>query len=545
MLSLSSMFTDHMVLQQGVAVPVWGCAPDGCRVTVSFRGQQVETVAAGGRWIVHLAALAAGGPDELIVRAGAIPAEHAERGDGQCDSGDLEHCNPDTDHFGTMKLIVRDVLVGEVWLAAGQSNMVQQLLFTEGGVAESERADYSTIRLFTVPRRSYPEGREPDWAFIGVTADDAVWKVCTPEHALHFSAIGYYFAVLLEQERQVPVGIVSCNWGGTPIQAWMSEESLRSDPETSAIWEAYAAHLRTLDGECYEADFAAYIHKIERQIRERGDIEARVRSLGLEGYRAWVAEHPLDWSPQPLGPKAPERPCGLYASMLQTVAPFAVRGVLWYQGESNANESEAPLYGRLLRALIADWRSLWGSPELPFLIVQLSSFAAGGDFGGSRWALIREAQDDVSQKAAHTALAVTLDCGEARDIHPVRKKPIAERLALAARAVAYGESVEYQAPRYRSYTVEGAAVRVLFDQVGEGLVGRGGSAVAGGFAICGEDRRYVSAEGFIDGDTVVVSSPLVACPVAVRYAWGNCPDAGLFARSGLPVAPFRTDRNEG
>jgi sialate O-acetylesterase len=523
------MFTDHMVLQQGKPLPVWGEGPDGGIVSVELRCEaeadasesrlrHATTAIRDGVWSVRLQPVPAGGPYVLTIRCAAGTGNAAA-------------------------VTLRDVLVGEVWLAAGQSNMVQQLLFTEGGVREAESAELPQVRLFTTPRRSYPGGSEPDWAFLGVRPADTGWRICSPREALHFSAIGYHFGKLLRQARDMPVGIVSCNWGGTPIEAWMAKEALLRDPETAALWNEYAVYTAELDGQRYEEEYAAYIGKIERQIRERGDIEQRVRTDGLDGYRSWVAANPLDWSPQPLGPKAPERPCGLYRSMLRTVAPYALAGVLWYQGESNAEARTAKLYGKLLAALIANWRDDWGEPELPFLIVQLSAFAAGNSREGDYWACVRSAQDEVARHVPQTALVVTMDCGEERDIHSIRKQPVAERLALAARALVYGEDALWHAPRLRSAQTEGATVRLAFDRAGGGLAGCPGPAA--GFAVCGADGVFAAAEAHIDGDTVTVVCPGVPAPKAVRYAWGNFPALSLFGANGMPVGPFQAELDAG
>ncbi|MBW7461297.1 sialate O-acetylesterase, partial [Paenibacillus sepulcri] len=209
-----------------------------------------------------------------------------------------------------------------------------------------------------------------------------------PETALHVTGIGYYFAEFLQHAREVPVGIISCCWGATPAQAWMSESWLKRSPRLKPLWDAFTEHTAALDKNEYDREYDRYVEDMYRLIEERGDIAGKVRELGLDGYRRWVSAHPLVWPDQPYSHKSPERPCGLYETMLQTVAPYAIRGVLWYQGEANANRAEAVLYRELLTGLIANWREAWDSPELPFLIVQLSSFAWLGNPDGEIWPVI-------------------------------------------------------------------------------------------------------------------------------------------------------------
>ncbi|CAG7649275.1 hypothetical protein PAESOLCIP111_05833 [Paenibacillus solanacearum] len=505
---LASMFTDHMVLQQGEPVPVWGSGPEGVTVTVEWGGETAQSTVQGGRWKVRLQPKPAGGPFELVARCGD-------------------------------EVIVRkDVLVGEVWLAAGQSNMEQPLLFTEDGLAEAASAKAPQLRLFTTPRRPFHDARVPGWHFVGTMSGDARWQTCTPESALQFSAIGYYFGALLQRSRSVPVGIISCNWGGTPIQAWMSERYLEQDPDMGATLAHYRNHVAAHDAEQYEREYAEYIRQLQRMIDERGDVRQQIRALGLDGYRRWASANPLIWPPQPIGPKAYFRPGGLYHTMLRTVAPYPVRGVLWYQGESNAVPKEALHYRKWLAALIENWREDWEKPDLPFLIVQLSAYAPLRGPNGTVWATLRESQEAAARTVPRTSMVVTIDCGE-HDIHPVRKRPVAERLLLAARSDVYGEQVASQGPRYRVMQVEGNKAMIGFDEASYGLCGT--QERLAGFTICGPDRRFVPAEARIAGNRVEVYHPDIPTPVAVRYAWQNMPEFSLFGGNGLPAAPFRTD----
>ncbi|PYI53080.1 sialate O-acetylesterase [Paenibacillus flagellatus] len=505
---LAAMFSDHMVLQQKEPVPVWGSGPDGGKVTVELDGQAASTVVRDGRWQAWLPPLRPGGPFELRVRLDGRDAA-----------------------------LRRDVQVGDVWLMSGQSNMVMPLLFTEGGVEEADRADEPGVRFFTVPRRPYPGARIPGWDFMATFTGDAEWRTCTPDAALRTTAIGYYFGTMLGRTRGVPVGIVDCSFGATPIEAWMSERALERNPELKRRLDDYRRMAGKLDPERYEREWNDYLRKLVRWKEERGDLERRVRRLGLEGYLRWVADHPLDWTNYPFGPKAPQRPAGLYRSMLRTVIPYGIRGVVWYQGESNCTPEDAHAYRFWLQTLMHSWREEWNIPELPFLVVQLPSFRPGGDPTGETWAVLRESQQAAADAVPGTGLVVTIDCGDERDIHPTAKRPVAERLAAAARAVVYGEEAKWSAPRFRSMETRGSLAIVSFDGA-EGDLTADAEPIPG-FELCGNDGVFRTARARLVGGRVEASCPDVAAPSGVRYAWGNAPAYGLRGVGGLPVAPFR------
>lgn len=509
-LTLASMFTDRMVLQQGKKVPVWGTGDEGSRVTVEFQGQSKMATVEGGEWQLYLDPLRAGGPFEFT----------ATVSDGS-------------------RISLEDVLVGEVWLAGGQSNMEQPLLFIEGGEEEIPNARYPEIRLFTTPRRPYPDARIPGWHFEPTFSDDARWEICTPEQARHFSAIGFHFAKSLHRDLDVPIGIVNCNWGGTSAQVWMSEERLRGDPETRWIWEEYEETAGKSDPGAHEAAFARYLADLERYIAVAGNIDERFRQFGLAGYHemqktAWALPIP------PLGPRAFYRPCGLFHKMLKTVIPYACQGVLWYQGESNVTPREAFLYRKLLAALMDEWRTEWRDPELIFLVVQLAAYVPGDGAEGRSWAVLRESQAAAVRATRRAALVTAVDLGEPDNIHPVRKQPLADRLAAAALSLAYGKQAVYAAPEYRSCEVTGSKAFIRFDSpTGSALQAKGAAA---GFEICGADGDFAKAHAVVSGPLeVTVWHPGIPEPEAVRYAWSNFPECGLRSEEDLPVAPFRTD----
>lgn len=493
---LHGLFTDNMVLQRGVPVPVWGWADDGEPVTVQFRNQRVSTVAKGGRWQVRLAPLQAGGPDQLRVT-------------------------------GKNAVVLRNVLVGEVWIASGQSNMEWPLRATVNGPADIAASANPSLRLYTVPKL------RADAPVDNVTA---AWEVCGPASVSNFSAVAYYFGRDLHRALGVPIGLIHTSWGGSPAEVWMSQAVLEADPEYRRdILGGYAAQLAR-----FEEALAQFI-KEEEQAKAAGKPFTRRR------------------------PTTPWKPASLYNGMIAPLIPFAFRGAIWYQGESNAGR--AWQYRRLFPDLIRNWRRDWGQGDFPFLLVQLAPFREiKSEPGDSDWAELREAQWLATKTLPKVGMAVITDVGDEKDIHPRNKEPVGARLALAARAIAYGQRVVYSGPVFKRMRVKGQKAILSFDQVDGGLVAlpvreadvqklRGGqpmprvySAAQGklspplvGFAIAGPDRKFVWADAVIVGRTVVVSSPAVQQPVAVRYGWADYPVVNLGNAAGLPASPFRTD----
>ncbi len=477
-----ALFTDHAVLQQQAEIPVWGTADPGEEVVVTLGDQKVSTVAGdNGKWMVKLAPMPAGGPHELVIA-------------------------------GKNRIVLGDVMIGEVWICSGQSNMQ----FPVAASANSEQAIASSanpmIRLFSVPRQAKPEPQ----------ADvQGSWAVCGPETVPHFSAVGYFFGQDLQQHLKVAVGLIDTSYGGTPAEAWTNREKLASIPELQPILdrhqqalEQYPENLRK-----YEAALQAYREQA-RAARERGEQFTR-RPPG-----------------PPMGPENPHSPAGLYNAMIAPLVPYAMRGAIWYQGESNAGR--AYQYRALFPAMIESWREAWNQGEFPFLFVQLAPFMKiEAEPAESAWAELREAQLLTMLHCPRTAMAVITDVGEEDDIHPKKKQPVGERLAIAARALAYGEDVEYSGPIYDRMEVRDGKAILHFTHLDGGLECRGDKLT--GFTICGEDRKFVHAEAEIAGDTVVVSSPAVPKPVAVRFGWANYPVVNLWNKVGLPASPFRTD----
>ena len=472
--ALPYLIADHMVVQRGLPVHVWGKAEPGEHVTVRFRGEERTAVTDSlGRWSVYLRPGEAGGPFTMTIN----------------------------------HTVLRDVLVGDVWVASGQSNMEWPLQWAGAANATIAGARHPRMRLV---HAMHKVSEYPMEDLVG-----QMWRECTPESAATFSAVAYHFGLAVQQKVEVPLGLIQTAWGGTPVDAWTSVGAIARDP---ALMPVFAAWDRLMQE--YALDRLRY-HRAAKDW-EKG--AARLKE-----------EHkPLPPVPEkPVGPGGPWTPGGLYNAMVAPITPMAVRGVIWYQGEANGDPARAPLYGRLFQAMIADWRQAWGIGDFPFLFVQLANYRAPE----SDWPDVREGQRQALA-LRNTAMVVTIDIGTPENIHPPDKKTVGERLALAARAVAYGEPVEYSGPVLRQVTPEAGALRVWFDHAA-GLTARGGEVR--GFEVAGVDRKYAAAEGRIDGATVVVHSDAVASPVSVRYGWRDNPECNLFNAAGLPASPFRRE----
>jgi sialate O-acetylesterase len=482
LLDLPTLFTDHLVLQRGMPVPIWGTtAPHGI-VDVSFRDQHVTVTADDeGRWVAHLSPLEAGGPFELEVKTAKSVTLH-------------------------------DVMVGEVWLASGQSNMSFQLSRTDDAAQAIAASANPALRMFTV---SHDVSDTPERDVGGR------WDVSSPETSPAFSAVAYHTARELQEKLQVPVGVIHSSWPGTPIEAWMGHAWLTSDPSFQSIFDAWAAKVKENAAAitAYEPMWLAWRH---------------------EADAAKAMHKPFPEQPEgldaPEGPRHPYYPSNTYNAMIAPVTPYALRGFLWYQGE--ANRDRAAQYAKLFPVMINGFRALWGEKDAPFLFVQLAGYGpTPAEPAESSSAELREAQTSALA-LPKTAMAVTIDIGNSQDVHPKNKRDVGHRLALAARSVAYGEKLVYSGPLYDNVTVEGSALRVHFQWVGGGLVAKGGSSLTG-FAIAGADGRFVWANASIEGASVVVKSSGVPAPKSVRYAWGNSPICNLFNAEGLPASPFR------
>ena len=631
---LPAVFGDHMVVQRGIPLPVWGSAAPGEKVAVKIAGQERTTEAdAQGRWKVKLDAVESASPVEMTVA-------------------------------GKNTITLRDVLVGDVWLCSGQSNMEWPTRAAMDGEKEAASANEPQIRLFQVPRKASGEPQDDV---------QAQWVVCSPQTVAGFSAVGYFFGREVQHRLKVPIGLINSSWGGTAAEPWTDMASLKGIPALAPMVQRYEADVRDLPKarQEYEAKLKVWEEqtrvkdpgntgekngwaapkldtsdwatmslpvkwenaglKIDGAIWFRKEIDApdaweskelvlklgsiddrdttyvngqQVGGIGEETPGGWarprvytvpaglvqkgrcvVAVRVFDtggeggfggpasemnlgpaggssvvslsgeWKykveyrvepkpavpppPEPAAPNQPGSPANLYNGMIHPLVPFGIKGVIWYQGESNADR--AYQYRVLLPAMIGGWRKAWGEGDFPFLIVQLANFMARVEqpVQASAWPELREAQSMTAKNVPNTGIAVAIDIGVADDIHPKNKQEVGRRLALAAMKIAYGQPLVCSGPVYRSMEVKGDKIVLHFDSVGGGLKAGGDKLL--GFAIAGADKKFVAAEAKIEGGTVVVSGQDVALPVAVRYAWADNPEATLYNDEGLPASPFRTD----
>jgi sialate O-acetylesterase len=473
--SLPAIFADHMVIQRDMPVHLWGTASAGDPVTVTFRGETEQAAADSlGRWSLYLRPGAAGGPFELSVQGGNA-------------------------------ITLKDVLVGDVWIASGQSNM--EFPMAEGmnrGVnnekEEIAAANYPRIRLLDIEPRSFDSPQQD-------VAIRHPWSQCSPATAATFSAVGYFFARDVQQHVDVPLGVIDVSWGGTPAEAWTGLDALSADASLMPVFAHRASLMDQLATDQLQ------------QKREQSDYDS--------AKAAGKSPKPPRWHNDP----AAWKPAGIYNGMVAPITPFPIKGVIWYQGESNAYQDATDVYARLFQTLIQDWRDQWAEGDFPFLFAQIANWNSGG-----LWPDIREAQRRALI-LKNTAMAVTIDIGDPIDVHPKDKQDVGLRLALAARALAYGEHIEYSGPLVRQVTANGTVLRIAFDHAESGLTSRNGDLR--GFAVAGIDRKFVPAEARIEGDAVFVSAPSVTNPVYVRYGWAANPDCNLYNPTGLPASPFQ------
>lgn len=630
---VSPMFSDNMVLQRDMRDPVWGWAPPGTKMTVSMDGKSgTATAGQDGKWVAKIGPFKAGGPYTLSVQ-------------------------------GPKSVTFNNVLVGDVWICSGQSNME----FGIGNIKNPDdvinAANYPNIRLYAVPKVVSPEPLE-------ITGGD--WKVCTPNNLKTdgtwsgFSAVAYFFGKKLNEDLKIPIGLIHTSWGGTPAQAWTSAKELgdklpefrggvaqiqavaeakrhpvvsskdpwaewyeKNDPGSAAGsgWAAPALDdsgwkTMKVPGMVQEAGYPEFVNQqsvvwMRKTIELPDELASKSVTINLlvddndatyvngtkvgatDGYntprsykipagvlhagkntiavRVTDTQSPGgiygdpeginltvdgtdkislvgDWkiklgaavtgkNPLPVAfQDNPNLPTVLYNGMIQPLVPYAVKGAIWYQGESNAGQ--AYQYRTLLPTMITSWHKSWGQGAFPFLIVQLAGFMAPpAQPGDDQWAELREAQYMTTKKVAHAGIATAIDIGEQADIHPKNKEEVGRRLALVAESEDYHMKVASSGPVYKSMSVENGAIRLSFDHLEGGLVAKDGALK--GFAIAGDDHKWVWADAKIDGNTVVVSSSKVANPVAVRYSWAAFMDSNLYNQAGLPAFPFRTDNWKG
>jgi sialate O-acetylesterase len=490
----ASPFANHMVLQRDSKVPIWGTADAGEKITITFNRQKVTTTAdANGDWKVSLAKLSAGGP--FILTA-----------------------------IGKNTLSIQDVYIGEVWLCSGQSNMDMTVAREDrywcGVINEKEEvanANYPTIRVFDV---DFTPNENPQKEVKGK------WEIVSPQTVGHLSAAAYFFARDLQAKLKVPVGLVTTAFGASTAEAWISKEALKASPKLSFFLDTFQAKLNK-----YVGDTAAIsIYKVAR-----------------EKWKADADKAKAEGKDPPRGPRNPDpvmdqhNATVLWNGMVAALVPYAIRGALWYQGESNG--PTANIYKDIMEILIADWRKQWQQGNFPFIYVQLANHekVITDPIRNDPMVIVRDHQLQ-NLSIPNTAMVVAIDNADPADpgnIHPKNKQEIGKRLAIAAEGLVYGEKIVYSGPLYDKMTIEGNKVRLHFKNTGDGLIAKGDKL--SGFAIAGADKKFEQADAVIDGNTIVVSGQDVVNPVAVRYGWAKNPPVNLYNKQGLPASPFKTD----
>jgi sialate O-acetylesterase len=481
---LPSIFGSHMVLQRGQNDRIWGKAEPGEEITVRIADQTKTTKAdSDGKWSVTLDSMTAGGPHTMTIE-------------------------------GKNKISLDDVLVGEVWICSGQSNMQMEVMAGNDGDLESLSAKYPEIRLISVPQVGT---QEPQDDFRGK------WEVCNPESVKRFSAVGYFFGRQLHQTLGVPIGLIDDAWGGSACEAWIRRDTLAADKKFKPLMDRWERMEQNLS----EAK-ATY----EKKLSDWREASAKAKEQGKS-----APQRPMDPEAQMRGNA---RPGNIYNGVLKPTIGYGIRGVVWYQGESNAGR--AYQYRDLFPLMIKSWREEWGQGSFPFYWVQLADYRyEKREPAESQWAELREAQTMTMSALPHTGEAVIIDLGEGKDIHPRNKQGVAMRLARWALARDYGVDVPYHSPIYQSMERQNNKIVLTFDYVGRGL--RTFDVIEPrGFAIAGNDREFVWADAkIVDKDRIEVWSDRVPNPAAVRYAWADNPVCNVYSTEGLPLTPFRTD----
>jgi len=495
---LPAIISDNMVIQADANAPIWGWAEPKEAVTVTIgKEKQTATANADGKWMVKL----------HIIKTSETPLEMTVTGKNT--------------------ITVKNILVGQVWLCSGQSNMEMGVMMAGNPKEEVAQANYPQIRLFKV-RRNVSDAPQAD--LTDRSESFGTWYVCSPKDIAlapnkegewsGFSAIAYYFGRELHKTLHVPVGLIQSAYGGTPAESWTPLEILKADPDLRPVTDAFDAAMQK-----YPADYAVYKAALNKWDQDANQAKAEGKT---------VPEKPAE----PMGPNHPFRPAGLYNGMINPIIPFGLKGVIWSQGESNTNNPYQ--YRKLFASMIQSWRSRWSQGNFPFYFVQIAGYTHPWT-PPTTWAQLRESQRKTLDNVPNTGMAVTIDItGDANNVHPPNKQEVGRRLALWALAKTYGKDIEYSGPLYQGMKVDGNKVCLSFTHVDGGLVAKGGELNS--FTIAGADRKFVSAHAAIRNGTVIVESSDVNEPVAVRYAWADNPEGcNLYNAAGLPASPFCTN----
>ena len=486
---LPALFQDHMVLQQNVEIPVWGWANPGEQIHLEFAGQQQEIIAdEAGEWSTSLAPMPYGGPYQMTL-------------------------------YAENEIVLNDILLGEVWLCSGQSNMAWTVAKSNDSENEIAMADYPSIRLFEVKRT--PAYDEPKSDCVGE------WTSCSPGTIGKFSAVAYFFGRKIHTDLNVPVGLIHSSWGGTRVEAWTSRTTLEQHEIGTSALQDYENKLSTFDPQKSTAEYEETLKKWETKKLRNPDAKKPKR--------------------KPSPAKNKNAPSGLFNGMIHPLIPYAMKGAIWYQGEANSKtEQDAFQYRDLLVSMIVNWRQSWGQGDFPFYFVQLPALKSEK----VSWPITRESMSEVHRTTSNTGMVVTIDLEGSKNLHPRNKQDVGYRLALLALGDTYHKEIIYSGPEVRTVSLKGTAVMISF-QFAEGGLSTIGDEVLG-FELAGADGKYHAATanivttGFIKKrrNQVKVICSTIGKPVFIRYAWANDPDVSLKNDAGLPVAPFRYDLSE-
>lgn len=480
-LAFAPPFTDHMVLQRNTKVCIWGASLPNKKVVIRFQGQQVSTTSRNdGEWKLYLNNLNEGGPYQMCLIQGQ-------------DS-----------------LVLNDILVGEVWIAGGQSNMQFRLDKEKNWNKNRNNIDNKNIRYLFIPQKYYKGHSIKD--------STMMWRDAIKDKAKKMSAVAYFFAKELQEKLNVPIGIICDYKGGTPAESWISKETLLTDKRLKTIINKYECLTQSYSINEYDSLYKKYLDELALyNIALRNDNKNIVKPI------------------EPMGKYNYKRPCGLYETMIKPIIPYTIKGVIWYQGEANASRAEQ--YKELFPTLIKEWRNKFENKDMPFIFVQISNYDHPA-YKTPVWAELREAQLETWRNTSNTAMVVSIDHGMKDDIHPTYKEPIGYRLACCALHQAYNfNQLVYSGPIFQSFRICKNKIVLNFKHIGSGLKFKGKQL--NGFEICDKTNKYVKAKAWIENDSVIVTSDAITNPQKVRYGWANYTNANLFNLEGFPASPFR------
>jgi len=526
-IKLATLFTDNMVIQRDAQFKVFGVSEAAGQLGIKIGGTEYSADINEGAFCAVFPPL----PDTRDTLTLTVKFN------------------------GVCEYELHNVVMGEVWIAGGQSNMEMPLFTTYDGFEDAEKLSDENIRFFTVPRRPYPMAHIVNWHFEAVVSDDTPWEVCNAENSLHFTAAGFYFARKILDDCKVPVGIISCNWGGTCVETWMNFETVENSndpsydidpanhiPGSDAKVVYYKKVLENLDMEKYAEKYNKWQEAFVEAAKD-SDAVADARVQGAEEFARLGHMGSVDVWPD-YGPYDSNRPGCLYENMLSRIAPYSVKGVLWYQGESNGGRNDSRHYAKLFKLMTEDWRALWGI-KLPFIVVEIAPFG-NVRWNGTKttdWGYLREQQRIADNAIEDSALIQIGDHGDDWNIHPCNKKVVGDRLALAAERIAYNMLSVYSGPVYEKCRKADGGIYVSFTCCEKGLAVRGEKLCD--FSICGSDGKFKDAEAeIVSENTVFVHSDEVADPEYVRAGFTDYPLLNLTNGYGLPASPFRTDNFE-